>query len=79
MSLVIALSFRGLRNAAKRMISTEKKPAFAAQKRRVVKEISRLREEVEDLMDYLDLLEARAKNRGKQTYTTDEVRSQLGL
>jgi hypothetical protein len=47
------------------MISTDKKPTFAAQKRRVVKEISRLREEVEDLMDYLDLLEARAKNKGQ--------------
>jgi hypothetical protein len=61
------------------MISIKKEPTFAAQRRRVVKEISRLREEVEDLMDYLDLLEARAKNRGKRTYTTDEVRSQLGL
>jgi hypothetical protein len=47
------------------MISTVKKPNFAARKRHVVKEISRLREEVEDLMDYLDLIEARAKNRGK--------------
>ncbi len=61
------------------MISTEKKLTFATQKRRVVKEISQLREEVEDLMDYLDLLGARAKNRGKRTYTTDEVRTQLGL
>ena len=61
------------------MISTGKRPTLATQKRRVVKEISRLREEVEDLMDYLDLLEARAKNKGKKTYTTDEVRSHLGL
>jgi LytS/YehU family sensor histidine kinase len=61
------------------MISTDKKPTFAAQKRRVVKEICRLREEVEDLMDYLDLLEARAKNKGKRIYTTDEVRTELGL
>ncbi|HMC24449.1 MAG TPA: hypothetical protein VKH14_03155 [Candidatus Udaeobacter sp.] len=61
------------------MISTQKKTTFAKQKRRIVKEISRLREEVEDLMDYLDLLEARAKNKGKRTYTTDEVRSELGL
>lgn len=28
---------------------------------RFIKEISRLREEVKDLMDYLDLLEARAQ------------------
>jgi hypothetical protein len=61
------------------MISTKKKLTFATQKCRIVKEISRLREEVEDLMDYLDLLEARAKNGGKRTYTTDEVRTQLGL
>jgi hypothetical protein len=52
------------------MIITGKKPNFAAQKRHVVKEISRLREEVEDLMDYLDLLEARAKNKAKRTYNT---------
>ena len=70
---------QSIKNAAKPMISTEKKLTFATQKRRVIKEISRLREEVEDLMDYLDLLEARAKNRGKRTYTTDEVRTQLGL
>jgi hypothetical protein len=61
------------------MISTVKKPNFAAQKRHVVKEISRLREEVEDLMDYLDLIEARAKNRGKETFTPKEVRTELGL
>ena len=61
------------------MISTGNKPTFAAQKRHVVKEISRLREEVEDLMDYLDLLEARVKNRGKRRYTTEEVRTHLGL
>jgi hypothetical protein len=61
------------------MISTQKKSDFATQRRRVVKEISRLREEVEDLMDYLDLLEARAKNKGKRTYSTAEVRAQLGL
>lgn len=38
-----------------------------------------LRERWEDLRDYLDLLEARARNKGKRTYTTDEVRQQLGL
>ncbi len=30
-------------------------------------------------MDYLDLLEACAKNKGKRTYTTGEVRAELGL
>ncbi|HZF01947.1 MAG TPA: hypothetical protein VE344_08635 [Methylomirabilota bacterium] len=38
-----------------------------------------VREQMEDLNDYIDLLEARARNKGKRTYTTDEVRKQLGL
>jgi cell division protein FtsB len=38
-----------------------------------------LREQVEDLNDYLDLLEARARNKGKRSLTTAEVRKQLGL
>ena len=45
----------------------------------VLKQISSLREQMEDLNDYLDLLEARARNKGKPTFTTDEVRRQLGL
>jgi hypothetical protein len=28
---------------------------------------------------YLDLLEARARNKGKRVFTTEEVRKQLGL
>ncbi len=38
-----------------------------------------LREPLKDLRDYLDLLEARTRNKGKRTFTTDEVRKQLGL
>ncbi len=38
-----------------------------------------VREQMEDLSDYLDLLEARARNQGKPTFTTAEVRKQLGL
>ena len=45
----------------------------------VLKQIGSLREQMEDLNDYLDLLEARARNKGKPTFTTDEVRKQLGL
>ena len=45
----------------------------------VLKKISSLREQMKDLNDYLDLLEARARNQGKPTLTTDEVRKQLGL
>lgn len=45
----------------------------------VIKRIAELREELEDLMDYLDLLEARARNFGKPTYTTEQVRKMLKL
>ena len=54
------------------------KPAAKARKT-VISQISSLREQMEDLNDYLDLLEARARNKGKRTFTTDEVRKQLGL
>ena len=54
------------------------KPAAKARKT-VISQISSLREQMEDLSDYLDLLEARARNKGKRTFTTDEVRKQLGL
>jgi cell division protein FtsB len=59
------------------MISTETK--FQTQKKYVLREVSRLREELEDLMDYLDLIEARARNKGKPQHTTAEVRKKLGL
>jgi len=41
------------------------------QKRR---EFSQIREEVEDLLDYLDLLEARAKDAGKPRISHDEIK-----
>jgi hypothetical protein len=37
------------------------------------------REQAGDLNDYLDLLEARARNKGKRTFTTEEVRREIGL
>jgi len=46
---------------------------------KVLKQISSLREQMEDLNDYLDLLEARARNKSKPTFTTEEVRKQLGI
>ena len=55
------------------------KPAVKRQQKAVLKQISSLREQMEDLNDYLDLLEARARNQGKPTFTTDQVRKQLGL
>jgi len=55
------------------------KPAPKVQRRNVIAQISSLREQVEDLNDYLDLLEARARTKGKRSFTTEEVRKQLGL
>jgi hypothetical protein len=55
------------------------KSAEKARRRNVINQISSLREQVEDLHDYLELLEARARNKGKRTFTTEEARKQLGL
>ena len=55
------------------------KPVLKRQQKTVLKRISSLREQMEDLNDYLDLLEARALNKGKPTFSTEEVRKQLGL
>jgi hypothetical protein len=49
------------------------------QQKAVLKQISSLREQMDDLHDYLDLLEARARNQGKPTFSTEQVRKQLGL
>jgi hypothetical protein len=55
------------------------KPVLQRQQKTVLKQIGSLREQMEDLNDYLDLLEARTRNKGKPTFTTDGVRKQLGL
>jgi cell division protein FtsB len=55
------------------------KPVLKRQQKAVLKQISSMREQMEDLNDYLDLLEARARNKGKPTFSTEEVRKQLGL
>jgi hypothetical protein len=49
------------------------------QEKFVIKRIAELREQLEDLMDYLDLLEARARNFGKPRHSTQEVKKLLGL
>lgn len=38
-----------------------------------------VREEVEDLMDYLDLLEARAKDAGKPRLSHEELKRRYGI
>ena len=45
----------------------------------VLKQIRKLREELVDLIDYLDLLEARARNFGKKRYSTEQVKKMLGI
>ncbi|HZS55645.1 MAG TPA: hypothetical protein VFA65_14685 [Bryobacteraceae bacterium] len=47
--------------------------------RRKREELVSLREEVEDLIDYLDILEARARDAGKPRLTHAEVKKRYGL
>jgi hypothetical protein len=52
---------------------------FKREKKYVIETIAVLRQELEDLIDYLDLLEARAQNFGKRRYSTEQVKKMLGL
>ena len=45
----------------------------------VRKRIRKLSEEIKNLIDYLDLLEARALNLGKKRYSTEQVKKMLGI
>jgi hypothetical protein len=45
----------------------------------VIDRIAELRQELEDLVDYLDLLEARAQNFGKRCYSAEQIKKMLGL
>lgn len=51
----------------------------SATERSVLKRICELREQLEDLIDYLDLLEARVRNFGKKRYGTERVKKMLEL
>ena len=61
------------------MISTTKKPTLNTQRKAMQTAVARLREEAEDLMDSIDLLEARARNLGKPTLSLAEAKKKLGL
>ncbi|HYR77170.1 MAG TPA: hypothetical protein VEM96_15155 [Pyrinomonadaceae bacterium] len=54
-------------------------PRFKREQKYVAERIAELREELEDLIDYLDLLEARALNFGKKRYSTEQVKKMLGI
>ena len=55
------------------------KPSFKREQKYVTERIAELREELENLIDYLDLLEARARNFGKKRYSTAQVKKMLGI
>jgi len=53
------------------------KPRFKREQKYVTERIAELREELENLIDYLELLEARARNFGKKRYNTEQVKKML--
>ena len=55
------------------------KNRFKQEQKYVIEKIAELRQELEDVIDYLDLLEARAQNFGKRRYSTEQVKKMLGL
>ena len=55
------------------------KSRFRREQKYLVDRIAELRQELEDLVDYLDLLEARAQNFGKRRHTTEQVKKMLNL
>jgi hypothetical protein len=55
------------------------KNRFKQEQKYVIERIAELRQELEDVIDYLDLLEARAQNFGKRRYSTEQVKKMLGL
>ena len=55
------------------------KPRFKREQKYVIEKIAELREELADLIDYLDLLEARAQNFGKKRYSSEQVKKMLGI
>jgi len=55
------------------------KNRFRQEQKYVIERIAELREELENLVDYLDLLEARAQNFGKRRYSTEQVKKMLQI
>jgi hypothetical protein len=55
------------------------KPRFKREQQHVTEGIAELREELENLIDYLDLLEARVQNFGKKRHSTARVKKVLQL
>ena len=55
------------------------KTRFKQEQKYVTERIAELREELEDLVDYLNLLRARARNFGKKRYSTEQVENTFGV
>lgn len=55
------------------------KSRFKREQKYVTERIAELREELENLIEYLDLLEARAQNFGKPRHSTEQVKKILQL
>ena len=55
------------------------KNRFKQEQKYVTERIAKLREELGDLVDYLNLLEARAQNFGKPRRSTEQVKKMLGI
>jgi hypothetical protein len=58
-------------------LTVEKAPQKS--RRQIQKQIRLVREQLSDLQDYLELLDARVRNNGKRTFSLEEVRQHLGL
>ena len=52
---------------------------FTAEIARKRREVSRLRENLGDMLDHLAVIEARVKSAGGKRYSTTEVKKTLGL
>ena len=52
---------------------------FATEIKRKRREVSRLQEDLSDMLDHLAVLEARAKSVGGRRYSTVEVKKVLGI
>ena len=61
------------------MISAATSTDFGTNRRYVARQVAKLRHEIADLTDYLDMLEARAKNLGKPRLSTAAMKQRLGL
>ena len=56
-----------------------RKKSIRREQNYIIEKVAELREELDDLMDYLNLLEARVLNFGKLRHTSDYVRKTLKI